>query len=212
MLLFAQHWFVKVLSHVLPLVQLLRLQSRPWNFTMWLEITTLISRSRHSSKQYATCKRYVFKPHTLHHWLIAFWNQTPFCRYKLSKQFSIALDVYLQIRIETSNLVMEALHRDRPDWQLKNACPACTYSLDGEPPFTFKMLFVMDGNDSLKRVSRETLGNDPDSSVSLSSELPGQKLPCSHRYLTRDFVNSFSSNHSEPSLNSAEVRYFAYIA
>ena len=143
-------------------------------------------------------------------WLIALWCQTPFRRY-LSKQFSVALDVYLQIRIRTSNLVMEALRRDHPDWQLKNACPACTYSLDGEPSLKFKMLFAMDGNDSLKRVSRETLGNDPDNFFSPPSELPGQELPCRHRYLTRDFVNSFSTNRSEPSLNSAEVNYLTYI-
>ena len=105
---------------------------------------------------------------------------------------------------------METLRHDHPDWQLKNACPACTYLLNGEPSLKFKMLFVMDGNDSLKRVSRETLGNDPDNFFSPSSELPGQELPCHHRYLTRDFVNSFSTNHSEPSLNSAEVNYLTY--
>ncbi|KAJ7922061.1 hypothetical protein B0H13DRAFT_1866128 [Mycena leptocephala] len=44
------------------------------------------------------------------------------------------------------------LGRDRPDWQLKNCCPACTYKLEGEEKLIFSMLLAMEGNDSLKRI------------------------------------------------------------
>ncbi|KIK12934.1 hypothetical protein PISMIDRAFT_57725, partial [Pisolithus microcarpus 441] len=69
-----------------------------------------------------------------------------------SCQFSIVLDVYLQILALVSNLVRRALQRDQPDWRLKHCCPACTYKIQDEPAMRFKMLFAQDGNDSLKRV------------------------------------------------------------
>ncbi|KAG6862274.1 hypothetical protein C0991_011533, partial [Blastosporella zonata] len=75
----------------------------------------------------------------------------PFKPY-LSKQFSIAYDVYLAILEETDHRVQAALKRDTPQWRLRHACPACTYKLEDEDPLAFNMLFTMDGNDSLKRV------------------------------------------------------------
>ncbi|KAJ7794775.1 hypothetical protein B0H14DRAFT_2392274 [Mycena olivaceomarginata] len=69
----------------------------------------------------------------------------------LCQQFSIAYDLYLDLRRRTDERVMRALGRDST-WCLKHACPACTYKLEGEDTFIFDMLSTMDGNDSLKRV------------------------------------------------------------
>ncbi|KAJ7017031.1 hypothetical protein C8F04DRAFT_1201162 [Mycena alexandri] len=40
-------------------------------------------------------------------------------------------------------------------WRQENACPACTYKLEGEPDLIFSMLWTMDGNESLRRVIRK---------------------------------------------------------
>ncbi|KAG1736957.1 hypothetical protein EDB19DRAFT_1989115 [Suillus lakei] len=99
----------------------------------------------------------------------------------LSRQFFIAFDLYLQVQCSVAAMVAESLRRDSPDWRLKHACPACTYTLTDEPQLTFSLLYAMDGNDSLKRVLRRSL--DTDDSLSTSSELPtGQQL-ASDRYL-----------------------------
>ncbi|KAG2342409.1 hypothetical protein BDR05DRAFT_976534 [Suillus weaverae] len=108
----------------------------------------------------------------------------------LSRQFSIAFDLYLQVRRSVAAMVSESLRRDTPDWRLKHACPACTYTLTDEPELIFSLLYAMDGNDSLKRVLRRSL--DTDDSLGTSSELPtGQQL-ASDRYLSRTFVDQFA--------------------
>ncbi|KAF8187338.1 hypothetical protein K438DRAFT_1764945 [Mycena galopus ATCC 62051] len=71
----------------------------------------------------------------------------------LCQQFSIAYDLYLDIRRRTDEMVMKALGRDS-SWRLKHACPACMYKLEGEDAQIFEMLTTMDGNDSLKRILR----------------------------------------------------------
>ncbi|KAJ7782103.1 hypothetical protein B0H14DRAFT_3095747 [Mycena olivaceomarginata] len=71
----------------------------------------------------------------------------------LCQQFSIAYDLYLDLRRRTEERMMKALGRDS-SWRLKHACPACTYKLEGEDAMIFEMLVTMDGNDSLKRVLR----------------------------------------------------------
>ncbi|KAJ7878793.1 hypothetical protein B0H14DRAFT_3435392 [Mycena olivaceomarginata] len=71
----------------------------------------------------------------------------------LCQQFSIAYDLYLDLRRRTDECVMKALGRNS-SWRLKHACPACTYKLKGEDLLIFNMLTTMDGNDLLKRVLR----------------------------------------------------------
>ena len=86
-------------------------------------------------------------------------------------------------------MVSEALCRDSPDWELKNCCPACMYTLQDEPPLLFKMLYAMDGNDSLKRVSHTLFTHD----APRSSELPtGQRVDAHRYYLPRTYVEDFS--------------------
>ncbi|KAI6156953.1 hypothetical protein BKA82DRAFT_4325550 [Pisolithus tinctorius] len=110
-----------------------------------------------------------------------------FRRY-LSRQFSIALDLYLNILNGVEALVMEALSRTSNDWRLQHACPACTYELKDEPCLKFKILYAMDGNDSLKRILRRIVEDED------SHELPTtQKVPTTC-YLSCEFVDSFAQS------------------
>ncbi|KAG2354598.1 hypothetical protein BDR07DRAFT_1305407 [Suillus spraguei] len=134
----------------------------------------------------------------------------------LSRQFSIALDIYLQIQRVVASLVTESLRRDSPDWRLKHACPACTYILTNEEQLRFKILYAMDGNDSLKRILRRSLDDDDDS-LGISSELPTAQLLVSDRYLSRNFVDQFARDTASfveitnidqrPAENSCEGRW-----
>ncbi|KAH7905910.1 hypothetical protein BJ138DRAFT_1226137 [Hygrophoropsis aurantiaca] len=116
-----------------------------------------------------------------------------FQRY-LSRQVSIALDLYIQIRKNVNSLVQEALLRDSPDWRLKHACPACTYTLTGEDELKYQLLYAMDGNDSLKRVIRRVSSEDDGDFEAPSSELPTTQTVAGDRYLTRAFVDKFSKD------------------
>src|SRR5271168_3225674 len=78
-------------------------------------------------------------------------HSKPFKPY-LSRQFSIAFDLYLSIRTLADRKVQVALNHDSPDWRLSNACPSCNYVLEGEPKLKFSMLYTADGNDSMKRI------------------------------------------------------------
>ncbi|TFK58749.1 hypothetical protein BDN72DRAFT_781650 [Pluteus cervinus] len=71
-----------------------------------------------------------------------------------SEQFTIIYDVYLSLIEGARERALRKLGRSDPDWRLKNCCPCCTNKLAGEEKLEFDMLFTMDGNDSLKRVSR----------------------------------------------------------
>ncbi|KAG2106846.1 hypothetical protein BD769DRAFT_1630675 [Suillus cothurnatus] len=107
----------------------------------------------------------------------------------LSHQFSIGFNLYLQIQCCVAAMVAELLRHDLPDFRLKHACPACTYTLMYEPKLTFSLLYAMDGNDSLKRVLPRSL--DTDDCLGTSSELPtGQQLESDH-YLSCTFVDQF---------------------
>ncbi|KAJ7049089.1 hypothetical protein C8F01DRAFT_1094008 [Mycena amicta] len=77
----------------------------------------------------------------------------PFRPY-LRTQFSIAYDLYLDLRRRSEKLVLDTLGRDNAVWRLTQTCPACMYKLEGEEKLIFEMLVTMDGNDSLKRVLR----------------------------------------------------------
>ncbi|KAJ7260849.1 hypothetical protein B0H12DRAFT_1013808 [Mycena haematopus] len=72
----------------------------------------------------------------------------------LVTQFTVAFDVYLAVRATVDKRVQVALGRDSPDWRLKNACPACLYKLEDEPPLKLPLLATMDGNNSLSRFER----------------------------------------------------------
>ncbi|KAG2337267.1 hypothetical protein BDR05DRAFT_978578 [Suillus weaverae] len=116
-------------------------------------------------------------------------------RHYLSRQLTIAFDLYLQVHRSVDALIAEVLNRNTPDWRLKHACPSCTYTLADEEHLTFKLLYAMDGNDSLKRILRRTLGvYDEDIQ---SSELPTTQQVQGDRYLPRDYVNSWGNGRQE---------------
>ncbi|TFK46595.1 hypothetical protein OE88DRAFT_1638090, partial [Heliocybe sulcata] len=79
-------------------------------------------------------------------------HNVPYHRY-LADQYSMAYDVYLEILHRVDIRVKKAMQHDSPDWRLKNACPACFYKLEDEPPLQFSFMCQMDGNNSLKRTN-----------------------------------------------------------
>ncbi|KAI5989528.1 hypothetical protein EDD15DRAFT_2171307 [Pisolithus albus] len=111
-----------------------------------------------------------------------------FQRY-LSRQFTIAFDLYLQIRSRVDSIVSQVLQWDSEDWHLKHACAACTYKLTGEPELRFNLLYVMDGNDSLKRILQ---CHPDDIKDGHSRDLPTGQVLTSSCYLSHEYVNRFA--------------------
>ncbi|KAJ7066089.1 hypothetical protein C8F01DRAFT_1248137 [Mycena amicta] len=70
----------------------------------------------------------------------------------LRAQFSVAYDVYLELRRRAEKSVLGALGRDSMAWRMKNDCAACGYKLEGEESLLYDRLLTIDGNNSLKRV------------------------------------------------------------
>ena len=125
----------------------------------------------------------------------------------MSRQFSIAFDLYLQIRARVDTIVSQVLQRDSDDWRLKHACAACTYQLMDEPDLKFRLLFAMDGNDSLKRILRRLPEDIEDATRPLvSRELPTGQVFTSSRYLPREYVDQFAKADSiDPPLSEVSV-------
>jgi hypothetical protein len=120
----------------------------------------------------------------------------------LCRQFSISYDLYLRIRAGTDKRLQIALKRNTPDWRLQNVCPPCTYELEDEPKLEFRMLYTVDGNDSLKRIIRRE--DPPHSSAVEEPALPAQIILGASResidtreiiadiYLSNDQVDQWS--------------------
>src|ERR1700722_13216738 len=83
----------------------------------------------------------------------------------LSRQFSIAFDLYLSILGVVDGRVKMALGRNTGDWRLWHACPCCMYKLKEEPALVFDILWAQDGNDSLRRIIRRSPAADGDPST-----------------------------------------------
>ncbi|KAF8515264.1 hypothetical protein BU17DRAFT_76911 [Hysterangium stoloniferum] len=105
----------------------------------------------------------------------------------LSRQFSIAFDLYLSICHTTDKIVQTSLNRDLPDWRLRHAC---AYKLKDEKPLLFSLLFTMDGNDSLKRIQRRAM--DEDGMPGCSSEHTDSRKVHDDFYLTREEVDKWA--------------------
>ena len=120
-------------------------------------------------------------------------------------------DLYLQIRARVDTIVSQVLRQDSDDWRLKHACAACTYKLMDEPDLKFKLLFAMDGNDSLKHILRRLPEDIEDATCPLvSRELPTGQVFTSSRYLPCEHVDQFAKAGSIDPLLS-EVSVFLYI-
>ncbi|KAJ6477237.1 hypothetical protein DFH09DRAFT_952052 [Mycena vulgaris] len=113
-------------------------------------------------------------------------HSVPFRPY-LSTQFSIAFDLYLATRAIVDARVKALLHRDTPNWRLKNACPACMYKLEGEPPLALPFLSTKDGNNSLKRWGRRA--RTEDGAEGASTERGDDRTVPGDYYLTRAEVD-----------------------
>ncbi|KAJ7801165.1 hypothetical protein B0H14DRAFT_3092481 [Mycena olivaceomarginata] len=111
----------------------------------------------------------------------------------LCQQFSIAYDLYLDLRRRTEERVMKALDRGST-WRMKHACPACMYKLEGEDALIFDMLTTMDGNDSLKRVLRRDKSSmvedeTGEPTLAKSSERVDNRDASDGYYISRDRVD-----------------------
>jgi len=106
--------------------------------------------------------------------------------------------MYLQILTNVNILVHTAIRHSDLDWRLKHTCPACMYTLTSEVPLKFRMLYMKDGNDSLKRVLKQCIGDndldsdDPIPSAQCSSELPTTQFVGGDWYLSREYIDQFT--------------------
>ncbi|KAG6809366.1 hypothetical protein H0H92_000527 [Tricholoma furcatifolium] len=127
-------------------------------------------------------------------------HRLPYRQY-LAQQFSIAFDLYLDIRHRVLQKVYVVLGRNTPQWRLRNACSACTYKLENEGDLIFKMLFTMDGNDSLKRLRGATIimpsedGDEPQ--IGESHARDDLRTIEGDRYLTRAEVDRWAKTQLE---------------
>ncbi|KAF8135315.1 hypothetical protein K438DRAFT_1997357 [Mycena galopus ATCC 62051] len=112
----------------------------------------------------------------------------------MSSQFSVAFDVCLEIRAQVEKRVQAVLARDVPDWRLRNACPACLYKLEGEPPLQLPFLCTMDGNNSLSQFEvreRETYA-DGTTAPGFSREHADNRVAAGDYYLSREEVDKWA--------------------
>ena len=119
----------------------------------------------------------------------------------LLHQLSVAYDVYLALRRNTDRRVKVALQRQERNWRLQNCCPACTYELKDEKKLTFRLLFAMDGNDSLKRVrGRQPMkegAGDGLPEMEMSNERPDNRSCGEDYFLSRETVDVLSTSVEE---------------
>ncbi|KAI6100569.1 hypothetical protein F5141DRAFT_1190316 [Pisolithus sp. B1] len=127
-----------------------------------------------------------------------------FQRY-LSRQFSIAFNLYLQIRGCMDSIVSQVLQWDSENWRLKHACAACTYKLTDEPELKFKLLYAMDRNDSLKCILRRLPDETADNYPPLSRDLPTGQILTSSCYLCCEYVNRFAMAGSEDPISNEDL-------
>ncbi|KAF8519506.1 hypothetical protein BU17DRAFT_75910 [Hysterangium stoloniferum] len=103
-------------------------------------------------------------------------------------------DVYVEIQTRISCDIQNQLgHED--NWQLRNACPPCTYVLEDEPPLKYSIQATFDGNNSLKRIPKSLREKDSTGKVvSIESlERPDGRQRINGFYLTPGEVDKFSS-------------------
>lgn len=121
--------------------------------------------------------------------------------------FSTCNDVYLKILEESRKAVMKELNRDGPLWRIKNTCPACSYRLHGEKELTFSVLLMMDGNNSLKRMRRDTKSEDDLGVDEQRRERPDSRAAPSDYYLTREEVDKWAKGVLEEELVKVVSNY-----
>ncbi|KAG6863691.1 hypothetical protein C0993_010615 [Termitomyces sp. T159_Od127] len=111
---------------------------------------------------------------------------------------SNAFDVYLGILRIIDKRVAQELGRDGENWRVLNACPPCSNVLEDEPPLRFSRMFVLDGNNSLKRV-----GLPGDQQVGDLRTFEESDYYLSHKFVDR-FANEVKK-HQPDSSNGAHT-------
>ncbi|EKM77186.1 hypothetical protein AGABI1DRAFT_43811, partial [Agaricus bisporus var. burnettii JB137-S8] len=126
-----------------------------------------------------------------------------------SVQFSICYDLYLEIRASIASSINACLGRDTSNWRLKNACPACTYRLDGEDALIHNMLVTMDGNDSLKRVIRKDTYIDPADATGQATTIVKETLDTrkviGDYYLARETVDRWAKDRVMDAIREGSI-------
>lgn len=108
----------------------------------------------------------------------------------LQHRLSIAFDLYRQILKRSKAVILKALSRDDPSYRLQNFCPPCTYELQEELPLIFRHQFVVDGNDSGKRVPRREKSTIK-GVLGMNTERPDERIGGGDYFLPRDEVDGW---------------------
>ncbi|KAL0567522.1 hypothetical protein V5O48_014471 [Marasmius crinis-equi] len=108
-------------------------------------------------------------------------------------QFSVAYDLYLEVKQRIRARVSIALGRSSPDWRMLNSCPSCQYPVVGQNDLHIRMLCCMDGNDSLKRVERREKAHNDDGGRALGSscERPNARVGGDDYFLLHETVDKW---------------------
>jgi hypothetical protein len=122
----------------------------------------------------------------------------------LTRQFSIAFDLYLSILGAVDDCVKKTLGRDTGDWRLRHACPACMYKLENELSLIFDILWAMDGNDSLKQVIRRSPAVDGDPNPGPSREQTDTRHMSGDMYISQEDVDKWAQEVTSQAMAAVE--------
>ncbi|KAI0684178.1 hypothetical protein BC835DRAFT_1409208 [Cytidiella melzeri] len=123
------------------------------------------------------------------------YYQMPYRRH-LREAVGDTFELYLRIIRRVEQVVHTTLGWDGADWRPKNACRACCYVLENEPPLRFSRLYAMDGNNSLKRMATTADRTAADTRV----------LDDSTYFLSRQFVDSYAKEVQGRDVKGPAVR------
>ncbi|KAJ7048972.1 hypothetical protein C8F01DRAFT_1003511 [Mycena amicta] len=111
----------------------------------------------------------------------------------LQTQFTVAYDLFLRTRETIRLRVARDLGRDGPNWRLKNACPSCTFKVEGETELNPAIFVTVDGNNSLKRFGRRERIDGEKVPGSMKERLD-DRVPSRDYYLPRAVVDEYEKD------------------
>lgn len=97
------------------------------------------------------------------------------------------------MREEIDKQLAKALNRDTVNYEVANACPACTFTLEEEESLKYSLLVAMDGNNSLKRAGRKKYDRD-DKGKRIKGTVIEREMGKTYEsdvYLSEEFVDKF---------------------
>ncbi|KAF9058384.1 hypothetical protein BDP27DRAFT_1241338, partial [Rhodocollybia butyracea] len=113
---------------------------------------------------------------------------------------SDAFDIYIILKRNVDRHVAHELGRDTDNYRVLHSCPPCNYKLKDEQPMEFSRMFVVDGNNSLKRMVTTGGRQTADARVFGDSDY----------FLSEEFVNQYAdevpsrSDKPERPINDAD--------